>query len=344
MKDFFLGMGDELLIVRENANGYATFSHLEGMQPTSLAIDFQNENLIYCGTKKHGLWKSEDGGKHWLTVGRGIDAEMITSVSINPNKQKNGHNIVYVGTEPSKLYYSENTGVTWHEFTGIQSLPSKKNWSFPPRPYTHHVRWITPSYSNEDYIGVSIEAGAFIYTKDHGKTWFDRSEDSPIDIHTLLTHPKAPDKLFATCGDGVHKKGHTFAESKDSGKTWRYISEGLQEHPYAYNMAINPYDPFEQVISAAKNAAYAHSIFEYSAVYKRQKNYIWIDISEGLPEKNSSIHNLAADPINSGIFYAMNNYGIYYLKDSTSKWKKLEVSWKEKYLDQKPTCFVVRES
>src|SRR5699024_759425 len=113
----------------------------------------------------------------------------------------------------------------------------------PPRPHTSHVRWITPSYADENYLHVSIEFGAFISTKDHGESWQDRPFYSPLDTHTLLAHPQAPGRLYAACGDGLTAKGHAYAESADEGRTWNYISEGLEEHPYLYNMALHPNDP-----------------------------------------------------------------------------------------------------
>ncbi len=269
MREFFLGMDDELLIVKETANGYRSFSHLEGMQPTRIAIDPQDKNIIYCGTQLDGLFKSEDGGEHWSAIGKAIQSEKVTSVAVSPLKKANGNSIVYAGTEPSMLYYSKDRGETWEEFKNIQSLSSKKHWSFPPRPYTHYVRWITPSYFAENHLGISIEAGAFFYTNNYGTDWIDRPDDSPVDIHTLLAHPQSPDRLYAACGDGINKKGHSYAESEDGGQSWQYMSEGLEKHPYAYNMTLNPNDSFDRIISAAKSPRHAHSISEYSAVYRK---------------------------------------------------------------------------
>ena len=45
-------------------------------------------------------------------------------------------------------------------------LPSSASWSFPPRPWTHHVRWIEPDENNLDYVFVAIEAGALVQSHD----------------------------------------------------------------------------------------------------------------------------------------------------------------------------------
>src|SRR5699024_10713296 len=219
---------------------------------------------------------------------------------VHPTKKSKGNCIVYAGTEPSALYYSEDNGESWTEYKGIQTLPSKGNWQFPPRPHTHHVRWITPSYLHENHLGVSIEFGAFIRTEDHGETWEDRPFNSPLDIHTLLAHPQSPDRLYAACGDGLIVDGHSYAESIDEGRSWTFMSEGLENHPYLYH-------------------------------------------AEGLPCDGSYAHALAADPTESGVFYAMNNHGLYRFQANEDRWNKVEIDWKKKYINQHPSFLVVQD-
>jgi hypothetical protein len=54
------------------------------------------------------------------------------------------------------------------------TLPSAKEWSFPPRPETHHVRSILPSLRKPNRLHVAIEAGALLRSDDAGATWRDR--------------------------------------------------------------------------------------------------------------------------------------------------------------------------
>src|SRR5690606_42031537 len=50
--------------------------------------------------------------------------------------------VMWVGTEPSEVWRSANAGMTWEQTSRLETLPSSSEWSFPPRPDTHHVRWI----------------------------------------------------------------------------------------------------------------------------------------------------------------------------------------------------------
>lgn len=342
MKKFYIGMKEQLLMVNETEAGYEFSAHLKGKKANRLAIDPQNEDRLYVGTDE-GLWKTENGGKNWEQADAGIESEKITAVATNPTKRVNGNTVVYAGTEPSMLYYSEDNGKTWIEFTGIQELPSKRNWAFPPRPETHFVRWITPSYGDENFIGVSIEAGAVIHTNDHGKTWNDRSEDGPIDVHTLLNHPDAPARLYAANGDGSSNSKKAYAESHDGGQSWTYMSDGLEQHPYLYNMVLHPNHPDKHLVSASESAGKAHRSPRYSTIYRKIGEAPWIEIAEGLPREEAYTHHLANDPNNVDAYYAFNNFGLYWLGPEATSWEEIDIDWPEEYLGKRPYFFVVKD-
>jgi len=342
MKRFYIGMKDKLLTIAETEAGYDFSTALENLKVNRLAFDPQDERRIYAATDE-GLWKTEDNGQNWEQTDDGITSEKITAVAVNPTKQVDGNTVVYAGTEPSHLYYSKDNGKTWTEFKGIQELPSKNDWAFPPRPETHFVRWITPSYSDENYIGVSIEAGAIIYTNDHGKTWNDRPEDSPVDAHTLLEHPDAPTRLYAANGDGTSNRRKAYAESYNGGQSWEFMSQGLEEHPYLYNMVLHPNDPDQRWVSASKSASKSHSSPKYSTIYRKYGQEDWMEIADGLPREEAYSHQLANDPNDIDGIYALNNFGLYRINAKDDHWQEVEIDWPEEYLGERPYDFVVKE-
>src|SRR5699024_8120061 len=171
----------------------------------------------------------------------------------------------------------------------------KKDWAFPPRPSTHFVRWITPSYFNRDHIAISSEAGAVLNTHDYGKTWKDRPEESPINVHTLLMNPKAPNRLYEANGDESLRKGHSYAESHDEVTSWVYMSEGLDAHPYLYNMVIHPENPNDRLVSASRIASYAHGSKRYSTIYRKIDDEPGVEVAEGLLKEQAYTHHLAND-------------------------------------------------
>ena len=345
MEKIYIGLADRLLVIQKQNNEYIFSNHLQGKKINSLAFDPLNDSRIYVATAREGLWRTEDKGKSWERIGENenaIKSSIITSVAVHPNKKVNGNSVVYAGTEPTALYYSINNGKDWENFSDIQNLPSKKNWSFPPRPETHYARWVTPSYFNENNLALSIEAGAVIYTKDHGKNWHDRAEESPIDVHTLLSHPKQENRLYAANGDGGSNPKYAYAESYDWGVSWEYKSEGIEEHPYLYNMVLNSENPEERLVSASKSASQAHRSPRYSTIYRKLNKEPWVELAEGLPKDGAYTHHLAEDPQIPGAYYALNNYGIYYLALGEENWQKMAIDAKENDFSQRAYCFFVK--
>src|SRR5919112_986526 len=81
------------------------------------------------------------------------DDDNITTVSVSPIEkgEEEGFIKLFVGTEPSIIYSSIDGGQTWEIIDGFNRLDSSSTWSFPPRPWTNHVRWIEPDVNEKDY-------------------------------------------------------------------------------------------------------------------------------------------------------------------------------------------------
>jgi hypothetical protein len=260
-------------------------------------------------------------------------------------RENNGFNTVYVGTEPTALYRSDDGGESWEKMSALNNLKSSTSWSFPPRPWTSHVRWIEPDVNNPDYVFAAIEAGALVQSRDGGSTWIDRVEGGPYDTHTLATHKKMPGQLYSAAGDG-------YFESFDYGESWNSPKAGLKHHHYLAGLAVDSGDPQNIIVSASHSAWQAHSIeAAESLAYRRcsegenGNNQEWKPITNGLPEPSGTIISiLAANPKVAGEFYAINNRGIFCSTDSGNSWKMLDgIQWPKEYLSQHPFALVVRE-
>lgn len=357
MKRLFLCMERELVVVKEQYDNYETTYHLQNMQPTCIAVDPFHPNRVYCGTFGRGLWLSDDGGDSWRPIGDsyryfdfpkedGILHSSITSITISSNEQVNGYGVVYVGTEPSALFRSENGGETWTELKNMKSLLSSYTWAFPPRPFTHHVRWITVDPNNPNTIHVSIEAGAVIQSNDRGHTWIDKKFGAPIDAHQLLMHPEAPNRLYASCGDGfMGGPDRAYLESYNSGNSWISCSEGL-EHHYLYSMAIDPADYDTILVSAAPSADLAHHRIPYeSYIYRKTKDTPFQQVQQGLPSAIGTVISMfATNPAEPHTFYTLNNNGVFQSNDSGESWEQLNIPWKDEYKAQHPHALLVTSS
>ena len=82
----------------------------------------------------------------------------ITFISVSPiEKGESGLSKLYFDTAPSVIFSSTDGGQAWGKIDGFNKPKSSSTWSFPPRPWTHHVRWIEPDKNKEGYIFAAIE-------------------------------------------------------------------------------------------------------------------------------------------------------------------------------------------
>jgi photosystem II stability/assembly factor-like uncharacterized protein len=336
----YAAMAGGLLVASRRNGKWRTERRLVGSSPQAVAAEPSRSEMVYCGTFDRGLWRSVDAGDWWERVGEDVVRDPVMAVAVSAVERSGEHGVVYVGTEPSAVYRSEDAGETWRELGGLNELPSAPEWSFPPRPETHHVRWISLDPNTSGRLFVAIEAGALIQSPDGGETWEDRTPDGPRDTHTLATHKDAPDRLYSAAGDGFLVAGRGYAESGDASVTWRRISEGLQHH-YLWGVAVDPGDPETVVVSAASSPWQAHDPrAAESTIYRKTAGEPWREVWEGLPPvEGRNVAVLAANQDEPGVFYALTNEDLYRSSDAGSSWERLEIGQQAHY--GPPTGLVV---
>jgi photosystem II stability/assembly factor-like uncharacterized protein len=252
---------------------------------------------------------------------------MVTAVDVGHAEQADGFGIVYAGTEPSAVFRSDTGGDSWVNLAGLRALPSADTWSFPPRPHTHHVRWIEADARVADRVFVAIEAGAFVRTFDGGRTWRDRVRGGPYDTHTAVTHTLAPGRIYSAAGDG-------YFESTDAGDSWRSPEDGLK-HLYLVGVAVDPADPDTVIVSATDGPGSAYSPRRAEAyVYRKAGLERWELAMSGLPEaKGTTAARFATHAGEPGVIYAANNHGLFRSDDAGRSWKALDIPWPEPGLE-----------
>jgi photosystem II stability/assembly factor-like uncharacterized protein len=218
--------------------------------PRCVAVDPHDPARVYVGTFDEGLYASADGGDTWRASWAGIADRRVTSVAVSRSHRAAGASIVYAGTEPSNLYRSDDAGETWEVLPELRRLPSEPRWSFPPRPWTHHVSTIALHPSDPDSLAVGIELGGVMRTADGGRTWSDHNPQAHSDAHQLFTHPLAPERLYEVAGQGI-------AVSPDRGQSWRRLEHSLDRH-YGWATAADPADPDLWYASVSRSPYAAH--------------------------------------------------------------------------------------
>ena len=343
MATMYIATGDALAVVHQRKGRWEAELQLTGRPTQCVAADPLRPEVVYCGTFGQGLLRSRDAGASWELVGEGIQGirySEIMAVTVSSLERAGDYGVVWAGTEPSDLFKSEDGGATWQERSSFLELPSVPTWFFPPRPWTHHVRWITPDPNVEGRIFIGIELGGVLRSLDDGVTWEDRKPGSEHDAHTLRTHRLAPGRVYEAAGGG-------YAETFDGGDTWMPFDEGLRWR-YLWGLAVDPADPNIVVTSASPSARQSHARPSSGAearIYRRLGGQPWREIRAGLPDpEGTPAYVLAANEAEAGVFYAAPHEGaVYRSADTGLTWEQIDLVWPDGYKPRDMRGLVVVE-
>src|SRR5215211_2234557 len=213
-------------------NGHVELA-LEDGGARCLAVDPESPDTVYVGTSDEGLFKSEDGGKSWERLS-GVTHPRVTSVAVSPVD-----GALYAGTEPSSLFVSRDGRTSWQELEGLKNLPSAPTWSFPPRPWTSHVRSIALSFEDPDLIVAGIELGGVVRSEDFGESW--AAADTGLEhryVWALAADRDDPALIYVSAAAGpgqAHGSGFSDAAiyRRSSAGRWEAVADRLAEFPYA---------------------------------------------------------------------------------------------------------------
>ncbi len=177
----------------------------------SIAVEKENQNLIYAGSPGGGLWKSTDAGASWTPVGDQLTNMFIWSVAIDPGN----NDVVYHGNSSGDVYKSNDGGQTWNA-TGAQT--------------SGIIRSILINPANSSIIFAVSSSGIYRSTN-AGNNWTQVSADSTEDI---VYKPGSTNVMYACGGE--------FRKSTDGGVTWSTISNGFVASE-RMKLAVTPAEP-----------------------------------------------------------------------------------------------------
>jgi photosystem II stability/assembly factor-like uncharacterized protein len=266
----YAATGDGIARLDEAGDEWTVELFLGGSGAQCLAVDPRDPETVYAGLREGGARRTSDGGRSWVDCALPEPGVFSLAVSV-------ADGAVYAGTEPSRLFRSDDRGESWRELDALLELPSRPTWSFPPRPWTSHVRWIAPSPHDADLILVGIELGGLMRSTDGGETWQDHRPGAQRDVHSLAWHPRAHARAYEAGGGGA-------AFSKDAGESWRPADDGLDRR-YTWAVAVDPDDPELWYVSASAGPFAAHGGRDPQArLYRRRGEEPWRALADGLPE------------------------------------------------------------
>ncbi|MGC2697199.1 MAG: transcriptional regulator [Candidatus Angelobacter sp.] len=258
-------------------------NHAEIKNIESIAIDPVNPDVIYAGTW-HLPWKTEDGGKSWHSIKKGvIDDSDVFSIVIDQAQPSN----LFISA-CSGIYRSESAGELFRKIQGI--------------PYSaRRTRMLHIDPSDHSVVYAGTTEGLW-KTADSGATW-KRMTGSNVIINDVLVDPRRPLRvLLATDRGGV-------LASDDGGATFAPSNRGFT-HRQAAALLVDHKDG---------SVLYAGLLSdkEFGGVFiSSDAGQTWKQMSDGLDGRDVFVLRQAAD--NSLI--AGTDHGVFKLKPNTAHW------------------------
>jgi hypothetical protein len=180
--------------------------------------------VILAGSYGNGLFRSEDDGRNWTVITVGLTAHAFRTIVPDPLNS----GAILAGTEPARVFRSQDGGLIWSELDGIRSLSGYEDWYLPYSLRAGALRNIYAPPGGKRMLA-SVEVGGLLNYQAWGSVWSYIPVYSDPDIHHITGHPDDPDLLYVSIGWAGPKNERRppdapklggVARSRDGGKSW----------------------------------------------------------------------------------------------------------------------------
>ena len=189
-------------------------------------------NLFYFGATGGGVWKTNDGGRHWENISDGFFGGSVGAITVS----KSDPNVLYAGGGEQTVRGNVSSG-----FGLWKSEDAGKTWSFAGLPKSRHIPRIVVDPNDHEVVYAAVlgdlykptaERGVYKST-DGGKQWkkvlFANENAGATD---LIIDPNNPRVLYASTWNvrrtpyslSSGGPGSALWKSTDYGETWTEIS------------------------------------------------------------------------------------------------------------------------
>ncbi len=252
----------------------------------SVAVDPRNPDIIYAGTY-HLPWKTENGGRDWFPVHKGmIDDSDVMSIIIDPSNPSHVH-----ATACSGIYHSADAAANWKRYSGIPFVFRR----------TQLIRQ-DPKNPNTLYAGTT--SGLWKSTDD-GAAW-KRITPGEWVINAIVIDPRNAGRVV------LGTERHGVQASDNAGATFRASNDGFH-HMRIVDVAVDRARPERALV------VLTYDVQPFLST--RDGGASWSALGAGL--KRSELRRAYATP--SGFWASLNSGGLMRYDETSGKWARAGV-------------------
>lgn len=219
----------ELSGLRQHTTGKDWQPGAGGMCLHTALIDPTNEDRMWVAISAAGVFRTDDGGKSWKPVNRGLKSNFMPEEEAEVGHCV--HRIAFHPSKPSTLFMqkhwdimrSDDSADTWSEVSG--NLPS--DFGFPIDVHSHEPEtiYVVPILSDSEHVPVDGKLRVY-RSRTGGNEWEALTRGLPQEhcYVNVLREAMAVDSCDS-CGIYFGTTGGQVYVSADSGDNWTAINE-----------------------------------------------------------------------------------------------------------------------
>jgi photosystem II stability/assembly factor-like uncharacterized protein len=275
----------------------------------SIVIDPNVPSRVYAGT--HGLFRSVDGGAHWININPYLNASALAIDPINTA-------LVYAGDDGASsfcdplgvcycyavgsVYKSNDGGDSWTATGPVRAVSALAIDPIAPSI----VRAAVFDYYALGSVCQRYPEGIIKFT---AGGWSTTGLGDLIDVRAMVVDWMSPATVYAVATDAIWK-------TVDGDQTWFRVGQGTVSG--GLSIAMDPTSPSIVYVGAL-------------GVFKTTNGGAnWTEASVGLPR--SLVNALAIDPMNPSVIYAATSDGVFVSTDGAESWRDTSAGLPNRYI------------
>ncbi len=221
----------ELAGLREHGSGPSWQPGAGGLCLHSILLDPTNADRMYIAISAAGAFRTDDGGKSWTPINRGLKSQGIPKPEAEVGHCV--HHIAMNGSRPNVLFMqkhwdvmrSDNGGDSWQEVSG--NLPTDFGFAIDVHTHEPETIYVVPIKSDSEHFPPDGKLRVF-RSRSGGNEWEPLTKGLPQSncYVNVLRDAMAVDSLDS-CGIYFGTTGGQVYVSPDAGDTWMPIVENL---------------------------------------------------------------------------------------------------------------------
>jgi hypothetical protein len=202
-----------------------------GMAVHTILLDQKNPKRMYIAISSAGAFKTEDAGKTWKPINKGLSSQYIP----DPNAEV-GHCVHRIAIHPSRpdvlfmqkhwdVMRSDNAGESWYEISG--NLPSDFGFVVDVHSQEPNTVFVIPIKSDSEHF--PPEGKLRVYrSRKGGNEWEALTNGLPQkDCYVNILRDAMSVDTLDPCGIYFGTTGGQVYGSSDGGDSWNAIVQNL---------------------------------------------------------------------------------------------------------------------